>query len=928
MKKLLIFFIPVFLVIAVHGQDAGKAAIEQQINDSIRVNGVRAITAKTLNATMHAINLLNMDSTQVLNTINAQIGLSIPNLAGGQVPLSQLPSFLDTIYISNDTLHYSIHHLPFFQILPSGGGGGGIPPSDTLNLSHRIDTVGLDVALAEMGVIDTGASLRNALVDSAASLRGLISSGFDSATSQGGGFHTDGFNVAKYKQITDSGVSKPSNYVTQASKQKLSDSLQAIFNALLVLKKNISDSAATSPGGYTTQASRQKVSDSLQAIFNAALALKKAINDSIATDPGGYVTQASRQKVVDSILAVVNALLAAKAPLASPSFTGNPTVPTQTAHDSTTKAANDLYVDRAVAQGIAGIPPFNIYAKRGVFMDGLNLIALGSPFGHWDSTVYQNLGNTAGATNAQYILDSVGTGMLLRGLTWATPAGSLLVQDADSSVRKVALGANLAIVNGALSASGGTLLNRGMGNAGAIPLATPGTDSIKTVVAGSGLNADTTSKPGSIILNVNQTTQAAFYYNPKDIPGLVCWYDFQDQSTLAVNASGSASRITQVNDKSGNNYNLTQSDTTKSPTVVYYGGPNDLPYVSISNATMAVSGGIALSQPYTVYIVVQGVTYGNHLNLFQFGSSSTNGIAYTGPDTRGRYTLCAVASVDWKTQDVMNARSTWQIFKLVFNGTNSSVEVNEELKNIYYYLGTNNPGTGAMTAFNMGLTTSGGGCNYNIEECIVVSGIPKDADDKSVRDYLQTKYGLANNDFLAGFGNSIMAGYGLGNADSCFLYFIADTLGKDYFNYGIAGTKVVTPPNAFATTSSYMRGANNGWVLLEYGTNDYCVSNATTWKLDYEAQINKLINYGYSRSKIIIMSPPYHSAQTCQAGMAGPSGTLSQIATDLGITFADVWTYTQSIGTSGCPMQADNIHPTGACDYAIARWIIAQGYVH
>lgn len=51
------------------------------------------------------------------------------------------------------------------------------------------------------------------------------SSGFDSSSSQGGGFHTQIYNDGRYLFRTDSGASNPKNFTTQASRQKLSDSI-------------------------------------------------------------------------------------------------------------------------------------------------------------------------------------------------------------------------------------------------------------------------------------------------------------------------------------------------------------------------------------------------------------------------------------------------------------------------------------------------------------------------------------------------------------------------------------------------------------------------------------------------------------------------------------------------------------------------------
>lgn len=300
MKKLSFLLLPLILAMSVHGQDPAKAVIEKQINDSVNANGVRQITGPRLNTVLHSINLLGMDTTQVLNTINAQLGRSVPTLVSGVVPFSQLPSFLDTLYIGTDTLYYSIHHVPFFQVLPSTGGGGG----------------GSDSGFAV---------LHGALVNTPL------------AKFVDGSGH-------RYVQW-DSLATNPGAIVTQASRQKLSDSLQAISNALFATKKNAADSAANSSGGYTTQASRQKLSDSLQAL----IALKKNISDSIANDPGGYTTQASRQKAVDSILAVMNTALALKANIASPTFTGVPAAPTASPGTITTQLATTAFVANAVA---------------------------------------------------------------------------------------------------------------------------------------------------------------------------------------------------------------------------------------------------------------------------------------------------------------------------------------------------------------------------------------------------------------------------------------------------------------------------------------------------------------------------------------------------------------------------------------------------
>lgn len=93
------------------------------------------------------------------------------------------------------------------------------------------------------------------------------------SSSGGTGLDTTAADI-RYLKRGDSAANNTHGFTTQASRQKLADSLQAIFNAMLSLKLNSSDSAATNPHGFVTQASRQKLSDSLQAVFNALLAGK------------------------------------------------------------------------------------------------------------------------------------------------------------------------------------------------------------------------------------------------------------------------------------------------------------------------------------------------------------------------------------------------------------------------------------------------------------------------------------------------------------------------------------------------------------------------------------------------------------------------------------------------------------------------------
>lgn len=411
----------------------------------------------------------------------------------------------------------------------------------------------------------------------------------------------------------------------------------------------------------------------------------------------------------------------------------------------------------------------------------------------------------------------------------------------------------------------------------------------------------------------------ASYFSPADIPGLVAWYDMGDFSTITL----SNTRVKQINDKSGNGNHLIQTDTTKSPQYIYRGGGNNLSYVNVASGRTMTATGVTVGQPYTVYIVVQQTGTADQGNLWQFGSTNVNGIAQKGP-SNGKYSLCEVAASNWQPQDVMSVHPGWTVYKFTFNGLSSSMEVNEELKYLSYYTNGQNPGSVGVTQITLGGT--------NVQpsaighgEMIMVAGITGAETDKKMKDYLMLKYGLTNNDFIAWFGDSITAGNQLAVQDSCFAYVVTNSFtNKDYYNYGKPSTTVFQDAFSFLWSSSFLRGGNNGYAVISYGTNDYSGGSgydSITWKLNLESIVQRLINYGYSKSKIFLMTPEYQPTHWIRAGIVV---TMGQAATDLGVGFINMWDYTRTI-SGGCPL-LDDIHPNGTCNQIMATYI--ETFIH
>jgi hypothetical protein len=74
-------------------------------------------------------------------------------------------------------------------------------------------------------------------------------------------------------------------------------------------------------------------------------------------------------------------------------------------------------------------------------------------------------------------------------------------------------------------------------------------------------------------------------FSPLDIPNLEAWWDAQDTGTI----SGTASAVTQWNDKSGNGYHLAPVGTGNEPAQLTVGGENMISFDSTNDENLAVA---------------------------------------------------------------------------------------------------------------------------------------------------------------------------------------------------------------------------------------------------------------------------------------------------------------------------------------------------
>lgn len=116
------------------------------------------------------------------------------------------------------------------------------------------------------------------------------------------------------------------------------------------ISSSVSDTAydATSWNGVLAVApSKNAVRDQVEAILTSITAGVSDVAYNAGTWDGVTTVAPSKNAVRDEVETLITSI-ALKAPLASPAFSGNPTVPNQAAMDDSTKVANTAYVDAAV----------------------------------------------------------------------------------------------------------------------------------------------------------------------------------------------------------------------------------------------------------------------------------------------------------------------------------------------------------------------------------------------------------------------------------------------------------------------------------------------------------------------------------------------------------------------------------------------------
>lgn len=267
---------------------------------------------------------------------------------------------------------------------------------------------GADSSLYPKGLIDSGAAHLFLNPDSTVTVYvDPSAAAFDTATSQGGNLHTDGFNQLKYLQIKDS-----TKYATFARVYKTLDSLN-----LIVVHRG--DSTL-----YSTFARLYKVVDSLNLVM-----IHKGDSAGV-----GYTTLARTRKVIDSL----GVLIAAGTSVANSTATIGLARITGTAATAKRSDAADP-IDTTEATGYKKVfLPLNLGAAKTINQHNFDINYTGGGRVLFDSTKYtQSYSNPIIASHA--------TGVLNAGNSIAAGAQSSVID--SSYANRFSKSVNLSLTN-------------------------------------------------------------------------------------------------------------------------------------------------------------------------------------------------------------------------------------------------------------------------------------------------------------------------------------------------------------------------------------------------------------------------------------------------------------------------------------------------
>src|SRR6056300_999683 len=231
------------------------------------------------------------------------------------------------------------------------------------------------------------------------------------------------------------------------------------------------------------------------------------------------------------------------------------------------------------------------------------------------------------------------------------------------------------------------------------------------------------------------------------ITDLEIWYDGADESTIIPTGIQDEDDINQWNDKSGLAHNLNFSGGNNKPTYESSDTQNTYGYVQFAdgdlmsiNPLSSLSGATA----YTVFVIARGTSLAT--NSPQLLTSTENGELSIQFDSDGTARF-KVGAQNSTTAAGTVGEDEWNVFTLVYNGTNNIVgRVNNGTTIVDTSRGTPATGPAAMNARStylyVGGDNTGGTFIGDIGEVILFKKALNSTEYANVENYLTTKWGI------------------------------------------------------------------------------------------------------------------------------------------------------------------------------------------
>ena len=158
---------------------------------------------------------------------------------------------------------------------------------------------------------------------------------------------------------------------------------------------------------------------------------------------------------------------------------------------------------------------------------------------------------------------------------------------------------------------------------------------------------------------------------------LHAWYDASDSSSVTKDSSN---LVSQLNDKSGNGYNLTASGTgTGGQPLWVSGGKNDLDIVDFGSSKQMKAQWTAKSQPVTyVAFMFSPASDGSQDNFWDNYDNTNSSMGFANVDTSNN--LSAYAPTNLGSISSTNYTQKWGLFTVIYNTTSSEILINGDQK--------------------------------------------------------------------------------------------------------------------------------------------------------------------------------------------------------------------------------------------------------